>query len=267
MPQQAPKNLIQGRDKSSLYMMHREIEDREIIERYVRNQLSAEERRVFEEHFFGCEECFEKLQATERFTAGIRDAGSQGLLEGIPSEAVPARTWRAWMLPAFAASSCAAVLLAVAAGWALLYQVPKLRHQLNQASAEVRTRGEAIAALQKHVASSAQAETNVPLVMLEATRDAQAPPNDATLSSDARHLTLWIELPSSTSGSFLLEISALGGRPLQTLENLKRNAYGALVVSLPAEVLQSGIYTVRLSRQEPSPVTLVAEYRLRIRRP
>jgi len=248
--------------------MHREIEDREIIERYVRNQLSAEERRAFEEHFFGCEECFEKLQATERFTAGIRDAGSRGLLEESPSTEVgPARTWRGWMFPALAASSCAAVLLAVAAGWALLYQVPKLRNQLDQASAEVRTQGEAIAALQKQVASSAQAETNVPLVTLQATRDAQAPPNDATLSSDTRHLTLWIELPSSASGSFLLEISALGGRPIQTLENLKRNAYGALVVSLPAEMLQSGIYTVRLSRQEPSPVTLVAEYRLRIRKP
>jgi hypothetical protein len=249
-------------------MMHREIEDREIIERYVRNQLSSEERRAFEEHFFGCEECFEKLQATERFTAGIRDAGSRGLLEGSPAaDASPSRTWGSWMVPALAASSCAAVLLAVSAGWALLYQVPKLRHQLNQASAEVRTQGVAIAALQKQVASSAQAETNVPLVMLQATRDAQAPPNDATLSSDARHLTLWLELPSSTSGSFLLEIVTADGRPIQTLENLKRNTYGALVVSLPAEVLQSGIYTVRLSRQEPSPVTLMAEYRLRIRRP
>jgi hypothetical protein len=41
----------------------------------------------------------------------------------------------------------------------------------------------------------------------------------------------------------------------------------AELTELTAEVLQSGIYTVRLSRQEPSPVTLVAEYRLRIRRP
>ena len=88
--------------------MHREIEDREIIERYVRNQLSAEERRAFEEHFFGCEECFEKLQATERFTAGIRDACSRGLLEESPSTEVgPARTWRGWIVSKPSTTTCA----------------------------------------------------------------------------------------------------------------------------------------------------------------
>ena len=254
--------------KAHLSMMHQDIEDQEIIERYVRSQLSPEERRAFEEHFFGCEECFEKLQATERFIAGVLDASSRGLLEGdLSTDTPPVRRWSVWMIPALAASSCAAIALAVAVVWTFFFQIPRLRRQLDQTSAGLATQREAIAALQKQVASAAQAETNVPLVMLQATRDAQAPPNDAVLSSDAKHLTLWIELPSSTSGTFRLEIAAADGSHIQTLDSLKRNTYGALVVSLPADVLQSGIYTVRLSRQEPSPVTLVAEYRLRIRRP
>ena len=62
-------------------MMHQQIEDEEIIERYVRNQLGAEERKAFEEHYFTCEECFGKLEATERFIAGVRDAGRRGYLE------------------------------------------------------------------------------------------------------------------------------------------------------------------------------------------
>lgn len=249
-------------------MMHGEIEDQEIVERYVRNQLGAEERRAFEEHFFGCEECFDRVQTTERFVAGMRDAGRRGLLEGSGSaEAAPARAWGAWMFPAFAASFCTAVALALAVGWTFLFQVPKLRRQLDRASADARAQREAMAALERQVASSAQAEANVPLVMLQATRDAQAPPNDAAVSPDAKHLTLWMEVPPSTSGSFLLEMTTADGRTVQTVENLKRNTYGAVVVSLPAATLQSGVYTVRLSRQEPSPVTLVAEYRLRIRRP
>jgi len=224
--------------------MHRDIEDQEIIERYVRNQLAAEERRAFEEHFFGCEECFDKVQATERFVAGIRDAGRQGLLEGSGSvDAPPARTQGSWMLPALAASFCAAVALALAVGWTFLFQMPKLRGQIDQALTEASAQREAIAALQKQVASSPQAETNVPLVMLQATRDAQAPPNDVLLSPEAKHLTLWIELPPSMSGSFLLELATADGRHIQTLENLKRNTYGALVVSLPGEALQSGLYT------------------------
>jgi hypothetical protein len=249
-------------------MMHQDIEGQEIIERYVRNQLAPEERQAFEEHFFGCDECFEKLQITERFIAGLDDAGNRGLLDSVSSaSAAPARTWGSWMFPAFAASSCVAVALAVVAGWTLFFQVPQLRRQLNQASADVSAQREALAALQRQASAATQAETNVPLVMLQATRDTQAPPNDAVLSSDAKHLTLWIELPPSVSGTFVLEVAAAEGRHVQTLENLKRNAYGALVVSLPADVLQSGMYTARLSRQEPSPVTLVAEYRLRIRRP
>ena len=254
--------------KAHLDMMHQQIEDQEIIERYIRNQLAAEERRAFEEHFFGCEECFEKLQATERFIAGIRDAGSRGLLEGSPSaDASGVRSWGSWMFPALAASSCAAVVLAVAVAWTYFFQIPGLRRQLDQTSTDLTAQREAIATLQKQIASSSQTETNVPLVMLQATRDAQAPPNDIAVSRDAKHLTLWIELPSSISGSFLLEIAAADGSHIQTLDNLKRNTYGALVVTLPAGMLQSGVYTVRLSRQEPSPVTLVAEYRLRIRRP
>lgn len=249
--------------------MHSEIEDQEIIERYVRNQLAPQERQAFEEHFFGCQECFERLQATERFVAGIRDAASRGLLEHSRSadyERLPS-SWRAWMFPALAATSCASVLLAAITGWTYLFQMPKLRRQLDQTSVEIGAQREAMAALQKQVASAVQSETNVPLVMLQATRDAQAPPNDVVLSPDAKHLTLWIEQPASTSGTFLLEIVAADGRHIQTLENLKPNTYGALVVSLPAQTLQTGTYTVRLSRQEPSRVTLVAEYRLRIRKP
>ena len=53
-------------------MLHSQIENEEIIERYVRSQLTPEARRAFEEHFMGCDKCFEKLQTTERFIAGIR---------------------------------------------------------------------------------------------------------------------------------------------------------------------------------------------------
>jgi hypothetical protein len=267
MRQLATKSLLQDRNEAHLDMMHREIDEQEIIERYVRNQLTVEERRDFEEHFFGCEECFEKLRTTERFIAGMRDAGSRGLLERNSADAVPVRTWAFWVFPALAASSCAVVALAIVASWTLLVQMPRLRQQLSQSSADLSAQRQAIATLQTQLASGIEVESNVPLVMLQATRDAEDPANDAVLPLEARHLTLWIDLPSTTSGSFFIEISTTDGRHTQTVQNLKRNTYGALVVSLPAEILQSGVYTVKLSRQEPSPVTLIAEYRLRIRRP
>jgi Putative zinc-finger len=247
-------------------MMHPQIEDEEIVERYVRNQLAEEERKAFEEHFFGCEECFEKLRTTERFIAGMRDAGSRGLLEGSSADAAPERTWASWVFPALAASSCVVVALAVVASWTLLFEMPRLRQQLSQASVDLSAQREAIAALQKQVNSSTQAETNVPLVMLQATRDVQAAPNEAVLPAGAGHLVLWVEMPASKFRRFRLQVETEDHHPVLSLDHLERNSYGALVVGLPAEQLKPGEFRIMLSGEEPPPASLLAEYKLRIRK-
>lgn len=250
-------------------MMHAEIEDQEIIERYVRNQLAPQERLAFEEHFFGCQECFEKLQATERFVAGIRDAADRGLLEdrhsagyvGVPS------SWRAWVFPALAATSCASVVLAAITGWTIFFQVPKLRRQLNQASVDANSQRQANATLEKQIASLAQAEANVPLVMLQATRDTQAPTPEAILPADAAHLVLWIDAVSPRFRTFRLELYGTENKPVETLKKLTPNSYGALAVGLPTQRLQPGEFRIKLYAEEPLPAALLAEYRLKIRRP
>ncbi|HEY6945581.1 MAG TPA: hypothetical protein VI431_10620 [Candidatus Acidoferrum sp.] len=250
-------------------MMHPEIEDQEIIERYVRNQLAPQERQAFEEHFFDCQECFEKVQATERFVAGIRDAASRGMLEDHRSAdyvRVPA-LWRGWMFPALAASSCAAVALAVFAAWTLFFQMPKLRQQVNQASADANSQRQAIAALEKQIASATQIEPNVPLVMLQATRDAQASVSEAVLPPGAQHLVLWMDVASGRYRTYRLEIYRTDDKPVETLKQLARNSYGALAVGLPAERLQPGEFRIKLFGEEPSPASLLAEYKLKIRRP
>ena len=251
--------------KAHLSMMHQDIEDQDIIERYVRNQLSPEERLAFEQHFFGCEECFAKLQIMERFIAGLDDAGNRGLLDSSPS--APARAWSSWIFPALAASACAAIVFAIVTGWTLFSQMPKLRKQLDQASADVRSQRQAIAALQKQIASASQAEANVPLVMLQATRDAQASLNEAVLPAGAGHLVLWAELPAGKFRSFRLQVETEDHHPVVTLDHLERNSYGALAASLPAEQLQPGEFRIMLTGEEPPPASLLAEYKLRIRKP
>jgi hypothetical protein len=248
-------------------MMHPQIEDEEIIERYVRNQLPDEERQAFEEHFFGCEDCFEKLQVAERFVAGVRDAARRGTLAGEAEARAPGWTWSGWWAPAFGVSACAALLLAVFSGWMYFSQMPKMRQQLNQSAAELRAQQQARAAIEQQIASGIQAEANVPLVMLQATRDVQAPPNEVSVPPGAKHLVLWVEVPAGKSSRFRLQVDTADNRPAETLDNLQRNSYGALAVSLPVEALQPGDYRIRLSTQEPSPASLLGEYRLRIRRP
>ncbi|OLE09310.1 MAG: hypothetical protein AUI36_41655 [Cyanobacteria bacterium 13_1_40CM_2_61_4] len=247
--------------------MHQQIEEQEMIERYARNQLAPEERRAFEEHFFSCEECFEKLQATERFIAGVRDAGARGMLNSGIAGTAPARTWRAWMLPTLAAGYAALLVSVVFGGWMFFSEMPKLHRQLNQASADANAQRETIAALEKQVASATQAETNVPLVMLQATRDAQAAVSEAVLPEGAAHLVLWVEVPAGKFRSFRLKVETSDHRPVATLDHLQRNSYGALAASLPAERLQPSEFRIMLTGEEPPPASLLAEYRLRIRRP
>lgn len=248
-------------------MMHPQIEDEEIIERYVRNQLAEEERKAFEEHFFGCDDCFEKLQVTERFLAGVRDAARRGMLAGEVEGSTRGSSWSRRLVPAFGVSACAALVLAALSGWLYFYQMPKMREQLSQSAEDVRIQQEARAALERQIASSIQAEPNLPLVMLQATRDVQAAPNEVTVPPGAKHLVLWVEVTPGRSNQFRLRVDTADNRPVETLNNLQRNAYGALAVSLPVEALQPGDYRITLSSQEPPPASLLGEYRLRIRRP
>src|SRR5688572_9682263 len=108
--------------------IHKEIEDHDVIELYVRNKLSAEDRRVFQEHFFECDQCFEQAQVAARFIAGVREASSSGALAAGQTERLPSRSrwlpvvlnqrWAgAWLMPALAASLLLAV--ALTALWAL----------------------------------------------------------------------------------------------------------------------------------------------------
>jgi Putative zinc-finger len=246
-------------------MMHPQIDDEEIIERYARNQLGPEEKRAFEEHFFSCDACFEKVSATERFIAGIRDAAQRGLLtEQAQGEAGTGWQLNSWWIPAFAA---AVLVLALVAGWQYFVQIPRMRGQLSQTAAELSAEQHARATLEQQLQQGIRAEVNVPLVMLQATRDVQAAPTEAILPTGAAQLVLWIDVASGKYRSYRLDIYDAVGKSVETLQPLSPNSYGALAASLPAQRLQAGELQIKLFGDEPPPRSLLAEYRLSIRRP
>ena len=112
---------------------HREIENEEIVERYVRSQLDAEKRRAFEEHFFVCDECFANVQTTERFILGVKHAAEIGLLaaQDMPARnpafsALPLR----WPQLAFVLTAAACLVLTAVVGWLSLMRLPQLREEI-----------------------------------------------------------------------------------------------------------------------------------------
>ncbi len=111
-------------------MNHHEIEQQEIIERYTIHRLSAMARKAFQEHYFGCDECFSKVQTMAQFVAATKHSSRRGILYEVESESVAVAWWANWFKPAFALASAAAVLLAIGLGWTLFSQIPKLREEL-----------------------------------------------------------------------------------------------------------------------------------------
>jgi Putative zinc-finger len=253
--------------KTHSLMMHSQIEKEEIIERYVRNQLAEEERKAFEEHFFGCDDCFVKLQATERFVAGVRDAARHGALEPRAEGSARGWSWDNWIVPAFGASAWAALVLAVVSGWLYFVRIPRTNELLNQSAAKLRESQDMRTALEQKLERSTQAEVNVPLVILQSTRALQSPPTEAILPAGATHLVLWLDVSPSQYNSYRLEFYGTDDKPIETLQHLKRNSYGALAATLPAQRLQPGDYRIKLTGEEPLASSPLAEFKLRIRRP
>ncbi len=240
-------------------------QDEALFESYVRHQLSPEEERAFEEHFFSCDECFEKVQATERFIAGVRDAANRRLLERSNAGAETMRGW--WLLPGFAITSVAAVVLAGVVIWTFSVRFPGLRREREQLAAKLGTEQSLRAELEKKVGQQAATQANVPFVMLEATRGVGTS-NEVTVPAGTRHLMIWSELPpESRFRSFRLEVYAPDHHLVETVPNLKRNTYGAVVVNLACADLAAGDYVVKLSGEAPPLLSPVAEYHLKILRP
>lgn len=241
-------------------MMHSEIEKAETVERYVRNQLAPAECQAFEEHFLGCDECFEKLQTAERFAAGMHDAAERGLLEVRSQYQGMNSRWFAW---AFTATACIALIMTGLAGWAYFGQMPRLRSELRLTAAQHKAEQQSRRRTEQAVE---QAEANVPLIMLQASR-AREEAASVILKPDDKQLVLWIEPGPSRYRDFRLDVFSSDNHLITSVDHLRLSRYGALAAGLPAQQLPTGDFRITLTGQNPSPAALVGEYHLKIRRP
>jgi len=240
-------------------MVHPEIEKAETIERYIQNQLTLAERQEFEEHFLTCDDCFEKLQTAERFAAGMRDAAERGLLDARPQLQGVNPGWFVW---AFAVSACTALIFAGLAGLVYFGQVPHLQRELRQTAAKLKKQSQSQT---EQAVPIEEAEANVPLVMLQASRAEGEVPN-LTLKPNDNRLVLWIEPGPSRYRDFRLEVFSSDNKLVTSVDHLMLGRYGALAASLPTKQLPAGDFRITLTGQDPPPAALAGEYHLEIRR-
>lgn len=241
-------------------MTHNQILNQEIVEKYVRGRLSSAEAEAFEEHYFACENCFEHVQAMQRFVDGIKLAAESG--------ALPAVKPTTWMRPAFYLAAAAAVVMSVATGWMALSEIPKLRDQVAVQKRELETSVGRVSQLEARLSATAVRavlSANLALVMLEASRASGE--NQIVVPAGVTQFAAWMELaPNLQHASYRLELVNDSGRTVEAVQGLVKNSYGALAASVPTTNLPAATYRARLFGVTDGRSTLINEYKLTVRR-
>jgi hypothetical protein len=280
-------------------MTHEEIIEQEIVDQYVLNQLSADDRRAFQEHFFECDRCFEQAQTTARFVSGVRNAAATGAFA--PGETLKAAAgfWNSpWWRPALAASLAACLLLTVAVVWLSLSRARLQREianarQANQTSAagvqqsveharrdaeekqrQLDVEREERAKLEQRLAelerqSPARPDQNlvaqnIPSVTLESSRDTTAAAQ-LTIPAGASRVRFLIPTESSNRfRSFSIDILTKSKTLIDTINGARPARSGLLSVGVVAGRLDSGDYRVRLYGVNQGQRELLAEFDLHV---
>jgi Putative zinc-finger len=114
-------------------MDHEAVVRDKMTERYLLNELDAQEREQFEEHFFGCVDCALDVRAGAEFVAQSKVVLAEMPEPVFVRSAPPSRSLRDWFRgfrPAFAVPVMAALLLVI--GYQNLVTYPRLQSELHQ---------------------------------------------------------------------------------------------------------------------------------------
>lgn len=92
----------------------------EIIDKYLFNRLAEDEKNTFEEHYFNCPSCFEKMVERDELVAAIKYKGQEIFKDEYVSEAAKGETFgekiTAFLTPkVWATAAISAILIAVIA--------------------------------------------------------------------------------------------------------------------------------------------------------
>jgi hypothetical protein len=227
------------------------------VEAYVRQKLTPQESAAFEEHYFACDRCFEQVQEMDKFIAGVRQAGSKGLLDN-----ATAPSTQRWLMPAFVFATAVVLVLGAALSYLALIRMPAIDSQLRQVLADAERKAAISDRSAQMLALDRAPQTNVPVVILTAERAADS--RSQLRIGSTGDAVFWIDVPPQPPGTkFNLTIAMPDTQFSKSIEGLERNQDGALAFSMPASELASGSYVVRLYQPHDR---MIAEYRIDVSR-
>jgi hypothetical protein len=209
-------------------MDHSRIEEHNLIDRYVRGTLLADERAAFEEHFVDCAACQDQIDVAKSLRLAVRESVAE------------TRASSGWRWTAIAA--CACLGIALAAGSMFLFERQSARSEL---------------------ASLRFSLERPPVVFgLSLSRDASEP-RTVTIPAEPRWVVFLAEIDATRYSRY--RAAVVGGRGEETWskEGIEANSPDSISVPIPSAALHPGTYTLVVSGQQPEgSLTTVARFPL-----
>lgn len=270
-------------------MDHQYVEENGLIDLYRRGVLPPEEEARFEEHFAGCPECLEQLEAARGFQLGLKAMAAEDAARTVVQAGLLAWLARRGRL----AFALAALLVAALPA---LWLVRESRDLAQQAST-LREQGEAerqrIAELEKRLAETerenAQARreleariaesrppeepredgplVNTPVFLLSLVRSGGGEPATIDLESIDRVLTLAVDPGADAAfATYRVTITDSAGRRVFREGGLKPNALETVMITFPARFFSPGDYRLALEGfRTDGTATEIGGYPFRVR--
>lgn len=249
-----PEAGAETRRRGEPMMDHPQIDDEQVIERYLLGELDALEAERFEDHFLICSRCLDQLETDERLSDAIR---------ALAPESRPRTS--AWARPLLAAA--AVLLLLLPALFFFARRGAQLERQLGEArreTAELRAglateqtaSRDRLSALETRSSelSAELARATLPrvsslLLRLSPQRSApgeETPAHRLRLGPEPAWVVLLVELGADPGERCRAVLTGIGGERLWSADDLAADSYGALAVSLYAPTLAAGEHRLRV---------------------
>jgi len=250
-------------------MDHTDIEEQQIVDRYVMGKLPAEEAERFEEHFLSCPECLEQLELAESMQRGFKRAAGQDVAQIAAARQLALVAWLSRLSRSRQMAVLAMALLVVAvlpAGLALRElarersatglrnseEVGKLRSELDASRHDLTAERQARASAVEQLAQARQPQRNVPILFLDAERGGAG---ESSVRLRLPRTPTWIVLALTIEPphqpSYSAALLDAHGHELWRGGDLRLNESDSLSLSLPSSLLAPGDYTLAVEGLAP----------------
>jgi hypothetical protein len=264
-------------------MNHPEIEEHQVIDRYLMGQLPPEEAERFEEHYLSCPQCLDQLALGESMQRGFKRAAGQDVAVLAVTRQLALFAWLARLGRSRQAAVLAMALLVVvvavlpgslalrrlgevdqelaetrraldqereraAAGSRTGAEVEKLRSELAARQRDLTREREARDQAAEQLAQSRVPQGNVPILFLDAVRgggsSTEGPTHRLRRPPAGGWAVLALQVDPPLARSYQVTLRDAGGRELWRGKDLQPNEMETLSLSLPGSLLEPGNYTL-----------------------